>query len=96
MRLSIPIYERVPQFWFLLGLLFMSSGSYLGFDYSLTFMYFGVGLACTAWSLWIFIKRAVVEAVMGIMAPAQASEPSPAATKAQTEQPQHEGLSQGA
>jgi hypothetical protein len=52
-----PIYERIPQFWFLLGLLFMSSGTYLSFDYELSFAYFGFGFACCAWSIWIFAKR---------------------------------------
>jgi len=58
MWLPTPIYERIPQFWLLLGLLFMSSGTYLGFDYSLSFLYFGVGFACSIWSLWIFSVRA--------------------------------------
>jgi hypothetical protein len=57
MWLPTPVYERVPQFWLLLGLLFMSSGTYLGFDYSLSFVYFGVGFACCIWSLWIFSMR---------------------------------------
>ena len=41
----------------LLGLLFMSSGTYLGFEYELSFLYFGVGFVCCAWSLWIFTMR---------------------------------------
>jgi hypothetical protein len=57
MWLPTPIYERIPQFWLLLGLLFMTSGTYLGFEYSLSFVYFGVGFACCAWSLWIFSMR---------------------------------------
>ncbi len=57
MWLPTPIYERIPQFWFLLGLLFMSSGTYLGFEYELSFLYFGVGFVCCAWSLWIFTMR---------------------------------------
>jgi len=57
MWLPTPVYERIPQFWLLLGLLFMSSGTYLGFDYSLSFVYFGVGFACCIWSLWIFSMR---------------------------------------
>ena len=52
-----PIYERIPQFWFLLGLLFMTSGTYLSFDYELSFVYFGFGFACCVWSIWIFAKR---------------------------------------
>ena len=58
MYIPTPIYERVPQFWLLLGLLFMSSGTYLGFDYSLSFLYFAVGFVCCAWSTKIFVMRA--------------------------------------
>jgi len=57
MWLPTPVYERIPQFWLLLGLLFMSSGTYLGFDFSLSFLYFGIGFACCLWSLWIFSMR---------------------------------------
>ena len=57
MWLPTPIYERIPQFWLLIGLLFMSSGTYLGFDYHLSFVYFGVGFGCCVWSLWIFSMR---------------------------------------
>ena len=57
MWIPTPIYERLPQFWLLLGLLFMSSGTYLGFDYKLSFFYFAVGFACALWSLFIFTKR---------------------------------------
>jgi len=58
MWLPTPVYERIPQFWFLIGLLFMSSGTYIGFDYSLSFIYFGVGFACSIWGLMIFSLRA--------------------------------------
>lgn len=58
MWLPTPVYERLPQFWLLLGLLFMSTGTYLGFDYDLSFLYFAVGLACVVWSIAIFVKRA--------------------------------------
>jgi hypothetical protein len=57
MFVPTPIYERLPQFWLLLGLLFMSSGTYLSFDYSLSFLYFGVGFVCCLWSMWISTKR---------------------------------------
>ena len=57
MWIPTPIYERIPQFWLLLGLLFMSSGTYLGFDYNLSFLYFGVGFGCCVWSLTIFTMR---------------------------------------
>ncbi len=58
MWLPTPLYERVPQFWLLLGLLFMTSGTYLGFDYSLSFGYFAVGFACAVWSVTVFVRRA--------------------------------------
>lgn len=57
MWIPTSLYERLPQFWLLLGLLFMSSGTYFGFDYPLTKAYFGAGLVCCAWSLWIFAMR---------------------------------------
>ncbi len=57
MWIPTPIYERIPQFWLLLGLLFMSSGTFLGFEYKLTFVYFGVGFICCMWSMWIFTMR---------------------------------------
>ena len=57
MWLPTPIYERVPQFWLLLGLLFISSGVYLGFDYRLSFAYVFVGAICIAWSVTILIRR---------------------------------------
>ena len=57
MWLPKPIYKYIPQFWLLLGLLFMSSGTYLGFEYSLSFLYFGVGFVCCIWSLCIFASR---------------------------------------
>ena len=57
MWLPTPIYERLPQFLLVLGLLLMSSGAYLGFDYAWSFLYFGVGFGGAAWSLWLFSVR---------------------------------------
>ena len=57
MWLPTPVYERIPQFWLLLGLLFMTSGTYLGFEYQLSFLYFGVGFVCVVWGIAIFVKR---------------------------------------
>ena len=57
MQLPASIYERLPQFWLLLGLLFMSSGTYLGFEYWLTKVYFVSGLICCLWSGWVFTIR---------------------------------------
>lgn len=98
MWIPTPIYERVPQFWLLLGLLFMSSGIYLGFDYALSFLYFAVGFVCSAWSMWIFSMRALARQDSG----ARALVPHPADAKAQArpaeqaEQQQYEILNRGA
>jgi hypothetical protein len=96
MWLPTPIYERIPQFWLLLGLLFMTSGTYLGFDYALSFLYFGVGFICAAWSLWIFSMRATARKE----AREEAYVPPPAAGEAQAEPArqteQHENVDHGA
>ena len=63
MWLPTPVYERMPLFLFLLGLLFMSAGAYIGFDYQLTFFYFGVGLGCSFWGLGIYAMRRRVRKV---------------------------------
>ena len=57
MWLPAPIYERVPQFWLLLGLLFFAFGLYLGFEFELIFAYLGLGALCIARSVWIFQVR---------------------------------------
>lgn len=57
MWLPTPIYERIPQFWFLLGLAFFAFGLYLGFEYQLIFAYLAVGVGCIARSAWILVMR---------------------------------------
>ena len=54
MRLVSDIFERLPQVWILLGLLFFATGLYLGFEYSLVFVYLGVGLACFSYGVVLF------------------------------------------
>jgi hypothetical protein len=46
MRLITTIFERLPMVWFLLGLLFNAAGLYLGFEYTLAFVYMIVGGFC--------------------------------------------------
>jgi len=88
MWIPTPIYERLPQFWLLLGLLFMASGVFLGFDYWLSFVYFFVGFACCGWSAWTMAMR-----VKNRQAPeAQAEqtenqEPAPSAADNQPQEP---------
>ena len=74
MWLPTPVHERLPQFWMLLGLLFMSLGTRLGFEYSLSFLYFAVGFICVGQSFCISIIRAI-------------SRRNPHAAKENTEQP---------
>ena len=57
MWLPTPVYERVPQFYVLVGLLLITDGLYLGFDISYSFFYLGLGLASCANGVWIFILR---------------------------------------
>ncbi len=52
-----PIYERIPLVWFLLGLLFVATGLYLGFEYSMSFWYMNVGLFCCAFGVTLFVFR---------------------------------------
>ena len=57
MWLPTPIYERLPHFLLLVGLLFMSTVMYLGMDHPQTPLYFGAGFFCCVWSLFIFELR---------------------------------------
>jgi len=57
MWLPKKIYERVPQYWLILGLLFMSSGLYFGFNDSMTKFYFGTGVVCCLFSMAVFTAR---------------------------------------
>jgi hypothetical protein len=57
MWIPSPIYERIPQFWFLLGLLFITAGLYLGFEYVLSFYYCALGSLCCVYAAAIFFMR---------------------------------------
>ena len=57
MWLPASIYERVPQFWLLIGLLFFAFGLYLGFEFELIFAYLALGALCIARSVWVFQVR---------------------------------------
>jgi hypothetical protein len=59
MWLPTSLYERIPQFWLLLGILFLAFGLYLGFEFDLIYVYLGLGVACLARSVWSFkVRRA--------------------------------------
>jgi len=55
MKLTSEIIERHPQAWVLVGLLIISTGLYLGFDYSAVFVYLGIGITCTVFGLALLV-----------------------------------------
>jgi len=57
MWIPTPIYEKIPQFWLLLGLLFFTLGLYIGFDFELIFFYLVLGFVCLARGIWIHLTR---------------------------------------
>jgi len=57
MWLPTPVYERIPQFWFLLGLLFVANGLYLGLDIPISFGYIGIGSACCIYGAGVAAVR---------------------------------------
>lgn len=57
MWIPTPIYERIPQFWLLMGLMFFAFGLYLGFEYQLIFAYLALGALCIARSIWVGLTR---------------------------------------
>ncbi|MGI9272443.1 MAG: hypothetical protein ACR2QT_11750 [Woeseiaceae bacterium] len=57
MWLPAPLYERLPQFWLLVGLLFIAGGAYLGIEYEYTVWYFGIGALSIVWGIVLYIIR---------------------------------------
>jgi hypothetical protein len=57
MWLPTPVYERIPEIWVLLGLLFFALGLYIGFGYTLTFLYLAIGAGCFVRGIWINMIR---------------------------------------
>ena len=57
MWLPTPVYERIPQFWFLMGLLFIANGLYLGIDFTISLVYIAVGVLCCAFGVGIRLIR---------------------------------------
>lgn len=75
MWIPTPIYERIPQFMLLVGIIFISSAIYLGFSYSMSYFYFGVGVSCCFWGLVVFITRQHHRSQRQQGGPAPADEP---------------------
>ena len=57
MWLPTPVYERVPHFYFLCGLLFIADGLFVGFENASSFYYVGLGFICCTYGLGIFFMR---------------------------------------
>jgi len=51
------LYEFMPHFWFLLGLLFVGCGIYLGFEYVLSIYYVCLGALCSAYGAAVLLMR---------------------------------------
>ena len=59
MWLPKSIYERIPQFYVLAGLLLITDGLYLASEvsYSYLYVYFGLGFASLTYGVGLFILR---------------------------------------
>jgi len=57
MRLFKTNPERLPMVWFLLGLLFIAAGLFLGYEFSVSLGYIIVGLLCCAFGLVLFVLQ---------------------------------------
>lgn len=57
MWIPAPIYERIPQFWILLALLFIALGLYIGFEFEFIFFYLALGFVCCWRGIWIQLMR---------------------------------------
>jgi len=55
MKITADIFERLPQVWVLVGLLIIATGLYLGFDYSLVFVYLGIGVVSFLYGLTLYV-----------------------------------------
>ncbi len=57
MLLSDRMYKRIPQFWFLIGVLFLFLGMSAGAEVSFFAAYLVLGVLCIARSIWIYQAR---------------------------------------
>ena len=57
MKIPTPVYERIPQFYVLFGLLFVTNGLYMGFEFMLSFYYIFFGLLASVAGIALFVIR---------------------------------------
>jgi len=51
------VYRRIPQYWLLIGVMFLVFGLFVGTTYKLFPAYMGLGALCITRSLWIYQAR---------------------------------------
>ena len=61
MLLPESVYNRIPQIWILMGLMFFMCGLYLGFDYKMIYAYLGMGAVSVLRGIWIYNARSEVQ-----------------------------------
>ena len=61
MLLPESVYNRIPQIWILMGLMFFTCGLYLGFEYKMIFAYLGMGAVSVLRGIWIYNARSEVQ-----------------------------------
>ena len=57
MLLSDGVYKRIPQFWLVIGFVFLFLGLSVGSDYRYFPAYIGFGFLCVARGIWIYQAR---------------------------------------
>ena len=57
MWLPNSMYRAAPTYWLLLGLMFVFTGAYVGFDSAWSYVFLATGAACSAWAVRIFSMR---------------------------------------
>lgn len=57
MWLPTPVYQRIPAFWLVVGILFVVLGLYIGFHFALIYVYLGLGVVCIVRGIWVQLIR---------------------------------------
>jgi hypothetical protein len=57
MWIPTKIYEKIPHFWILSGLLIISFALYLGYEFTATFWYIALGTSCCLFGFTIISWR---------------------------------------
>lgn len=57
MWLPTSVYERIPHFWFVMGLLFIAGGLYMGVDIPVWVVYIVIGFLCCSFGIAVAVLR---------------------------------------